>query len=262
MSATFTKNPYYVVRNSRIHGRGVFAVANIPKGTRITEYVGDRISHAEADRRHEDKAPDDNHTFLFTVNSRVVIDGGVKGNDARWINHSCDPNCESVVDKSRVFLEAVRDIPKGQEICFDYMIERDPNDPPEMDQIFGCRCGSPKCRGTMLIDWPEPKKKAGKSVKKKAASRNKVGKTQVTQKEEVVKQSTKKTVAKKKATAKSEAAAKKTVAVKKAAAKKPAAKKKAAAKKPAAAKKKVAAKKPAAKKKAGKKKASAKRAAR
>lgn len=183
MSATFQKNPYYVVRNSRIHGRGVFAAANIPKGTRITEYVGDRISHAEADRRHEHKAHDDNHTFLFTVNSRVVIDGGVKGNDARWINHSCDPNCESVIDKSRVFLEAVRDIPKGQEICFDYMIERDPNDPPEMDQIFGCRCGSPKCRGTMLIDWPEPKKKkaakkkAGKkkaSAKKKASPRKKV----------------------------------------------------------------------------------------
>jgi hypothetical protein len=208
MSATFRKNPYYVVRHSRIHGRGVFAAANILKGTRITEYVGDRISHAEADRRHEDKAHDDNHTFLFTVNSRVVIDGGVKGNDARWINHSCDPNCESVVDKARVFLEAVRDIPKGQEICFDYMIERDPNDPPEMDQIFGCRCGSPKCRGTMLLDWPDPKKKA---AKKKAGSKKST--------EKGSKKSTKKKLAKKKAAAPKQAA-KKPLAVKKTAKKK------------------------------------------
>ena len=200
MSATFQKNPYYVVRNSRIHGRGVFAAANILKGTRITEYVGDRISHAEADRRHEDKAHDDNHTFLFTVNSRVVIDGGVKGNDARWINHSCDPNCESVVDKARVFLEAVRDIPKGQEICFDYMIERDPNDPPEMDQIFGCRCGSPKCRGTMLLDWPDPKKKAAKKT---------AGKKQAAKKKLAKKKLAKKKLAKKKAAAPKQAAKKK-----------------------------------------------------
>ena len=215
MSATFKKNPYYVVRNSRIHGRGVFAAANILKGTRITEYVGDRISHAEADRRHEDKAHDDNHTFLFTVNSRVVIDGGVKGNDARWINHSCDPNCESVVDKARVFLEAVRDIPKGQEICFDYMIERDPNDPPEMDQIFGCRCGSPKCRGTMLLDWPDPKKKAAK----KKAAKKKLAKKKLA----------KKKLAKKKAAAPKQAAKKKVVlqktALKQKALKKPAKKK-------------------------------------
>jgi hypothetical protein len=210
MSATFQKNPYYVVRNSRIHGRGVFAAANILKGTRITEYVGDRISHAEADRRPEDKAHDDNHTFLFTVNSRVVIDGGVKGNDARWINHSCDPNCESVVDKARVFLEAVRDIPKGQEICFDYMIERDPNDPPEMDQIFGCRCGSPKCRGTMLLDWPDPKKKAAK----KKAAKKKLAKKKLA----------KKKLAKKKVAAPKQAAKKK-VALKKAALKKTAKKK-------------------------------------
>jgi len=202
-----------VVRNSRIHGRGVFAAANILKGTRITEYVGDRISHAEADRRHEDKAHDDNHTFLFTVNSRVVIDGGVKGNDARWINHSCDPNCESVVDKARVFLEAVRDIPKGQEICFDYMIERDPNDPPEMDQIFGCRCGSPKCRGTMLLDWPDPKKKAAK----KKAAKKKAGSKKSTKKGS--KKSTKKKLAKKKAAAPKQAA-KKPLAVKKTAKKK------------------------------------------
>lgn len=186
MSKTPASNPYFVVRNSPIHGRGVFAARNIKKGTRITEYVGERISHAEADRRHEDKAEDDNHTFLFTVNSRTVIDGGNGGNDARWINHSCDPNCESVIERNRVFVEAVKNIKAGEELAYDYMIERDPDDPPGMDEVFGCRCGTKKCRGTMLIDWEKPKQKAAKkkgvkkqvgqkktSVKKKAAGKKK-----------------------------------------------------------------------------------------
>jgi SET domain-containing protein len=176
MSKLPASNPYFIVRNSPIHGRGVFAACDIRKGTRITEYVGERISHAEADRRHEDKAEDDNHTFLFTVSSRTVIDGGNGGNDARWINHSCDPNCESVIERSRVFVEAVRNIKVGEELTYDYMIERDPDDPPGMDEVFGCRCGTAKCRGTMLVDWEKPKRKPAKkkaAVKKKATAKKK-----------------------------------------------------------------------------------------
>ena len=94
-------SPPYRVRRSKIHGTGVFATRHIPKGTRILEYLGERISHAEADRRYADKADDDNHTFLFTVDGRTVIDAGVGGNEARWINHSCDPNCETVVEDRR-----------------------------------------------------------------------------------------------------------------------------------------------------------------
>lgn len=160
--------PLYRVRRSKIHGTGAFAAADIRKGVRITEYLGDRISHAEADRRYADKHDDDNHTFLFTVNRRVVIDGGVGGNDARYINHSCDPNCETVIDDRRVYIEAIRDIRKGDELGYDYLIERDENDPPHVDLIWACRCGSPKCRGTMLLP-PAPKRK--KATKSKAADK-------------------------------------------------------------------------------------------
>ena len=143
--------PPYRVRRSTIHGTGVFATRRIRAGARIVEYRGERISHAEADRRYEHKDATDNHTFLFTVDDLTVIDGGVGGNAARFLNHSCDPNCETVLDKRRVFIEAIRDIAAGEELVYDYMIERDPSDPPEIGAIFGCRCRVWTCRGTMLL---------------------------------------------------------------------------------------------------------------
>jgi uncharacterized protein len=152
----------YRVRRSPIHGTGVFAIAPIPKGTRVVEYLGDRVSHEEADRRYEDKAADDNHTFLFTVDDRIVIDAGVGGNEARWINHSCDPNCETVIEDKRVYIEAARDIASGQELAYDYMITREPGDPPDIEQVFACRCGAATCRGTMLLPPPKKRKKAAR----------------------------------------------------------------------------------------------------
>jgi len=145
------------VRRSRVHGRGVFALRRIRKGTRIIEYLGDRVSHRQADLRYEHKDIADNHTFLFIVDRSVVIDGGVNGNDARFINHSCDPNCESLIDDRRVFIEAIRTIQPGEELTYDYQIGRDRTDPPNVDDIFACRCGAGGCRGSML--WP-PKRKA------------------------------------------------------------------------------------------------------
>ena len=138
------------MRNSEVHGRGVFAVAHIKKGTRIFEYLGDRVSHAAADARYEDHDENDNHTFLFIVDKHTVIDAGVGGNDARFINHQCDGNCESVIENRRVFIDAVRDIAPGEELGYDYEIGRDKDDPPNVDEIYACRCGSPQCRGTML----------------------------------------------------------------------------------------------------------------
>jgi len=143
------------VRDSPVHGRGVFAVAAIRKGTRILEYLGDRLSHQAADARYEDHDENDNHTFLFIVDKRTVIDAAVGGNDARFINHQCAGNCESVIQHRRVFIDAARDIAPGDELGYDYEIGRDKDDPPDVDEIYACRCGSPKCRGTML--WP-PKK--------------------------------------------------------------------------------------------------------
>ena len=166
------------VRESPIHGSGVFAARRIPKGTRVIEYLGDRITHKEADDRYEDHDPNDNHTFLFIVDRRTVIDAGVNGNAARFINHSCDGNCTSVIEQRRVFIESTRVIEKGEELGYDYEIGREKDDPENVDEIFACRCGSPKCRGTMLYpaEKPAKKKKAKKKVAKKKTAKRPVKK--------------------------------------------------------------------------------------
>jgi uncharacterized protein len=162
--------PPVLVRDSTVHGRGVFATRRIEKGERIIEYLGERVSHDEADRRYEVKDENDSHTFLFIVDSKTVIDAGTEGNDARFFNHSCDPNCESVVAKRRVFIEALRAIEPGEEMTYDYQIYRDHDDPENIDEIFACRCGFSNCRGTML--WPpEPEKKR----RRKSAAKKKQG---------------------------------------------------------------------------------------
>jgi uncharacterized protein len=158
MARAANGGPKFEVRRSRVHGRGVFALRRIRKGTRLIEYVGQRVSHEEADRRYADKDERDNHTFLFTVDKRTVIDAGVDGNDARFFNHSCDPNCESVIEGRRVWIEAIRTIAPGDEMTYDYQIVRDDGDPPDIDKIFACRCGAEHCRGTML--WSKEEQQA------------------------------------------------------------------------------------------------------
>jgi SET domain-containing protein len=160
--------PLFEVRHSSIHGYGVFAARRIRKGTSIIEYLGDRVSHAEADERYEDKSPDDNHTFLFTVDSKTVIDAGVDGNDARFINHGCDPNCESTIEKRRVFIRAIRTIQPGEELSYDYQIERDSDDAPNVDEIYACRCGAKQCRGSMLVARKPERKTPRKPLRKQA----------------------------------------------------------------------------------------------
>ena len=145
------------VRDSPLHGLGVFATCRIARGARVIEYLGERVSHAEADQRYLHKVAADNHTFLFIVNAHTVIDAGVEGNEARFVNHACDPNCESVIDKRRVFIDALRDVEPGEELTYDYQIRREADDPPDIDAIFACRCGFETCRGTML--WP-PRQRA------------------------------------------------------------------------------------------------------
>jgi SET domain-containing protein len=165
------------VRNSRIHGKGVFAAKRIPKGTRLIEYLGDRVTHAQADERYDGHDPNDNHTFLFIVDAKTVIDAGVGGNAARFINHSCDGNCESVIEDRRVFIEATREIAKGEELGYDYEIGREKDDPPNVDEIFACRCGSPKCRGTMLWPAEDPRKKKPARKKQPAGRKTASAKT-------------------------------------------------------------------------------------
>jgi len=169
------REPLVEVRHSPIHGYGVFALRRIRKGTTIMEYLGDRVSHEEADARYEHKDINDNHTFLFTVDSKTVIDGGVGGNDARYINHGCDPNCESASQNKRIYVEAVRTIQPGEELAYDYQIQRDPEDPPNVDEIFACRCGATKCRGSMLVPRRKPRRKKSAVRATKAPKKSTVG---------------------------------------------------------------------------------------
>lgn len=169
-AATGGAGALFEVRNSPVHGLGVFALQAIPKGTRLIEYLGERVSHAEADRRYEGKDANDSHTFLFIVDSRTVIDAGVDGNEARFFNHSCDPNCESVIEKRRVYIETVRDVAPGEEMTYDYQIQREADDPANIDEVFACRCGFANCRGTML--WPaDPPKRLRRSPRRSATQR-------------------------------------------------------------------------------------------
>jgi SET domain-containing protein len=168
-------NPLLKVRKSRVHGLGVFAARKIRKGTRIIEYVGDRISHEEADARYEVKDEWDNHTFLYIVDKKTVIDAGVGGNEARFINHSCDGNCETIIEAKRLYIESRRTIQAGEELCYDYQIQREDSDPANVDEVYACRCGSANCRGTML--WPPKRKQARKPVAKQLNSRPSKAKT-------------------------------------------------------------------------------------
>jgi len=151
-------NKYFELRPSTIQGRGAFATRPIRRGTRIIEYTGERITHEEADRRYDDRAMGRHHTFLFTIDSAIVIDAAVDGNDARFINHSCAPNCEAVDEKKHIYIEAIRDIAPGEELTYDYSYERDGTEDEEWERLYICKCGAPTCRGTILA----PMKKRGK----------------------------------------------------------------------------------------------------
>ena len=136
------------VRNSPIHGRGVFAAQNIKKGTRIIEYKGARMTQKESDIVYGNTS-DTGHTFLFTLNDYYVIDGNFRSNAARWINHGCTPNCESETEeddsgrpeKERVYIHAIRNIKAGDELTYDYLITLDE---PHTKRIkrFGNACAA------------------------------------------------------------------------------------------------------------------------
>jgi SET domain-containing protein len=142
--------PWFEIRPSPIQGVGAFARHDISRGTRIVEYLGERITPKEADARYDEDAMENPHTFLFTVNRKVVIDAAHNGNDARFINHSCAPNCESVIEDARVFIEAIRDIPRDAELTYDYHLYRTGRYPAGWKKRYACHCGAASCRGTML----------------------------------------------------------------------------------------------------------------
>ncbi len=140
----------YVVRRSSIHGRGIFALANISKGARLMEYTGERISHDEADRRYGEEHENSPHTMLFAVNEEVVIDATQRGGTARWINHSCTPNCEAIEEEGRIFIETIRSVRPGQELTYDYNLILEERHTPAVKRAHACYCGTANCRGTLL----------------------------------------------------------------------------------------------------------------
>lgn len=151
--STAAKKPvrYYVVRDSQIHGRGVFAARAIPRKQTIIEYRGERTTWDEANTRPASDPDNAYHTFLFGLDDGRVIDADVRGNAARWINHSCKPNCETFEDEDgRVFIAARRNIEPGEELTYDYQLTYDGKMSKTMRKAYTCRCGAKKCRGTML----------------------------------------------------------------------------------------------------------------
>lgn len=138
------------VRNSPIHGRGVFALRPIAKGTRIIEYKGKLITDAAADRRYGRLHENSAHTMLFSVDDELVIDATRNGNSARWINHCCQPNCEIDEKNHRVFIDARRDIQAGEELTYDYNLQIGERHTAKAKRDHACLCGAKRCRGTML----------------------------------------------------------------------------------------------------------------
>jgi len=148
------ENLYLEVRSSEIEGTGCFARQRIPEGTRIIEYLGQRIPPSIVLERSMVEVDDlgeiikQSHVYMFYVDWRTTIDGAVNGNDARFINHSCNPNCKPTIEDRRVFIDALRDIEQGEELTFDYKL--DVNASTEIKKGYACLCGAPNCRGTML----------------------------------------------------------------------------------------------------------------
>lgn len=138
------------VRRSGVHGKGVFALRPIASGERIIEYRGEVISWPEALRRHPHDPTDPTHTFYFHIDEDHVIDAKVGGNAARWINHACEPNCEADEQDGRVFIKALRDLHPGEELFYDYGLVIDERQTAKLKREYACRCGSPRCRHTML----------------------------------------------------------------------------------------------------------------
>ena len=149
----------FELRRSTRHGRGAFAVAPIPRYTPLIEYTGEIIHEDEGERRYPVDDPGNleaEHTFLLALDETRVIDANVGGNAARFINHSCEPNCEPIRFGDRIWICAIRPIRVGEELAYDYAIELDVPHTPEEKRRFPCFCGAKTCRGSILKPKAKP----------------------------------------------------------------------------------------------------------
>lgn len=142
--------PPFAKRRSAIHGYGVFATRRIRAGRKLIEYAGQVLTSKAVEARYDEAAAEDPHTLLFHVGGDRYIDASVGGNDARFINHSCDPNCEAEVSDGRVSIRAIRNIQPGAELTYDYALEIEKGASRSRRSRYACRCGAATCRGTML----------------------------------------------------------------------------------------------------------------
>ena len=181
---------YIEVRESEIHGTGVFASTKVPKGKKVIEYVGEKITKKESARRsialiEKNRGSEtDGAVYIFEVNKRHDIDGNIPENTARFINHSCDPNCEPDVIKNRVWLISTRKIKKGEELSYNYGFDLDDYEEHK------CRCGAKECIGYITAEdnWPKLKKRLDKKKKKAKKSKTKAAKKPAKAKKEPTKE--------------------------------------------------------------------------
>ena len=158
-------------RRSGVHGKGVFAVLDLAEGETLIEYTGERITWPEALRRHPHDPAQPNHTFYFHIDADHVIDAKHGGNSSRWINHSCQPNCEAEETGQRVFIKALRNIPAGEELFYDYGLVIEAEHTPELLADYPCWCGAAQCRGTLLAAPPTKRRRLSSKPKKSGARR-------------------------------------------------------------------------------------------
>lgn len=140
----------FETRRSGIQGLGGFATRHIPAGVRLIEYTGERLTAAEAEARYPDAEGERHHTYLFAIDDEVVVDAAVGGNEARFLNHSCAPNCDAVIDDGRIWIETIQDIEPGEELVYDYAYTLAERHTPAAKRRYPCSCGAITCRGTIL----------------------------------------------------------------------------------------------------------------
>jgi SET domain-containing protein len=139
-----SRNRYIVSRTSDIHGRGVYARRDIPAGTRIVQYTGEYVTYAVGNRRDKEREKKGKSVYSFVVSKDAVVDGGVGGGIARYINHSCSPNCYVTISGGKIWINALEDIRPGEEITYDYGFTY------AYGKKHKCCCGSPNCVGVIV----------------------------------------------------------------------------------------------------------------
>ena len=147
---------YWTVRSSSIHNRGIFARCDIPNDSPIIEYIGEKITKAESTRRgdalmNKSKKTGGAAVYVFTLNQRYDIDGAKGNNPARYINHSCAPNCEAYIIRGRIWIYSLREIKAGEELTYNYGFDVDTWDE------HPCLCGTERCVGFIVEEkqWPK-----------------------------------------------------------------------------------------------------------